>query len=152
MIGGESTPIEAERYAALARDLSDEDLAAGLEANREQFLAEIFRLMPARFDPGAAGDLEVVLEWRITGASGGGFDRWQVVIADGACEVVRDGGAEPSATITLGPTEFVKLVTGAVAGPELFISGGLEVEGDLLLAAQTNTVFRIPGAEGSAPG
>jgi putative sterol carrier protein len=49
------------------------------------------------------------------------------------------------------PVDFLKLVTGNAAGPMLFMTGKLKIEGDLMFAATVQSLFRIPGAgEGSA--
>jgi hypothetical protein len=42
-----------------------------------------------------------------------------------------------------GPT-FLRLVTGNAAGPMLFISGKLKIEGDIPFAAQAQSLFEIP--------
>jgi len=41
---------------------------------------------------------------------------------------------------------FIKLVSGAVQGPSMFMSGGLKIEGDLMFAAQVEGLFQIPKA------
>lgn len=51
---------------------------------------------------------------------------------------------------TIGPVEFLRLVTGNVNGPELFLTGRITVEGDLMLAAIAQSWFRVPGQRTSA--
>lgn len=140
--------IDPSRYAALVREAADEDLAAGMRANRQLILGEIFRAMPASFRPDAAGEERLVVEWRIGGRSDGGEDRWQVIICPERCRVTRDGQERPQTTLRIGPVDFVKLVTGAADGPELFMKGRLQVEGDLLLAAKLANLFAIPDPKG----
>src|SRR2546423_13250102 len=61
-----STPLmDPAQFAAMVRDASDEQLAAGLRANRELILDGIFDAMPQAFDAAAAGGLAAVAEWRI---------------------------------------------------------------------------------------
>ncbi|MFL5850587.1 MAG: SCP2 sterol-binding domain-containing protein, partial [Solirubrobacteraceae bacterium] len=124
--------IDAEQYAALVADASDEDLERGLIENRELLLEQIFQRMPERFQPDKAGDLDAVVEWRIRGLGDSGDDRWQVAIRGGRCSVVRDGDEEPTVTLTVGPVDFVKLITGNASGPMLFTFGKLKIRGDLL--------------------
>lgn len=138
----------AARYAAIARSVSDDELAAAVAANRGAILETIFAAMPAQLDADAAAGHDFVVEWRITGAPDGGWDRWQVAVRDGRCTVTRDGEAEPAAVLTAGPVEFTRLVSGAATGPSLFMYGGLQVEGDLLVASRLNSMFRIPEATG----
>jgi alkyl sulfatase BDS1-like metallo-beta-lactamase superfamily hydrolase len=133
-----------EEFAALVREASDEDIARGLSVNRELILAGIFSSMPARLNPGRAPSGRFVSEWRITGREDGGIDRWQVVIQDGSCQIVRDGDGAADVTFTVGPVDFVKLVTGNASGPRLFFFGRIKVEGDLLSAARYTNYFRTP--------
>ena len=144
--------MDPARYAALVRDTPDDQLEAGMTANREFILTQIFDAMPASFQPAAAGDRDFVAEWRITDRPGGGEDRWQVAIRDGECRVGRNGDEAAQVTLTVGPVDFVKLVAGAVHGPQLFMTGRLRIEGDLLLAARLDELFRPPGGGSSDPG
>ena len=43
-----------------------------------------------------------------------------------------------------GKSTFLKLITGQVSGPELFMSGKLKVEGDLMFAPQIASMFQRP--------
>jgi putative sterol carrier protein len=136
--------IDAEQYAALVAGASDEDLERGLTENRELLLDQIFTRMPERFRADKAGDVEAVVEWRIRGRPGGGDDRWQLAIRNGACAVVPDGDEKPTVTYTVGPVDFVKLITGNASGPMLFTFGKLKIRGDLLLAARIQSFFEVP--------
>jgi putative sterol carrier protein len=136
--------IDADQYAALVAEASDEDLERGMAENRELVLGQVFNRMPERFRADKAGDLDAVLEWRIRGAAGGGHDRWQLAIRNGACSVVQDGDEDPTVTLTIGPVEFLKLITGNASGPAMFAFGKLKVRGDLLLAARIQSFFEVP--------
>jgi putative sterol carrier protein len=145
-----SPPIDPSQYAALVRDTPDDQLAAGMRANRDLILGQIFAQMADHLDPDKARDAEAVIEWRIGGRDDGSHDRYQVVISRGTCEIERDGDRDPSAVFTIGPVEFIRLVTGSVNGPELFMTGRITVEGDLMLAAMVQGWFRVPGSPASA--
>ena len=142
--------IDPAQYAALVRTTSDDQLAAGLRANRDLILGQIFAQMAEHLDPVKAREAEAVIEWRIAGRDDGGHDRYQVIVTRGTCAIERDGGHEPSAVFTIGPVEFLRLVTGNVNGPELFMTGRITVEGDLMLAAIAQSWFRMPGQRASA--
>jgi putative sterol carrier protein len=139
--------IGADQYAALVAQASDEDLERGVAENRELLLQEIFNRMPERFVPQKAGDLDAVVEWRIGGRPDGSHDRWQLAIKEGACTVVQDGDAEPTVTFTVGPVDFLKLITGNASGPMLFTFGKLKIRGDLLLAARIQSFFEVPRSD-----
>ena len=136
--------VDADQYAALVAGASDEDLGRGLAENRDLLLDEIFKRMPERFRPDRAGDLDAVVDWRIRGRPDGGDDRWQLAIRNGGCSVVRDGDEEPTVTFTIGPVDFLKLITGNASGPMLFTFGKLKIRGDLLLAARIQSFFEVP--------
>jgi putative sterol carrier protein len=143
-------PIEPADYAALVRDASDEQLAAGMRTNRGVILDQVFEQMAAHINPDTSREAEAVVEWRITGREDGGHDRYQVAIERGTCEVTRDGDLEATVVCTIGPVEFIRLVTGNASGPELFMTGRLAVEGDLMLAATVQSWFRQPVPPASA--
>jgi putative sterol carrier protein len=145
-----SPPLDPTEYAALVRDASDEELAAGMRTNRDLVLRQVFGQMAEHLDPDTSREAEAVVEWRIGGREDGGHDRFQVRIDRGTCEVTRDGDQEPSVVYTIGPVDFIRLVTGNASGPELFMTGRITVDGDLMLAAMTQSWFRQPGPPASA--
>jgi putative sterol carrier protein len=140
--------LEPGQYASLVAGASDEQLEEGLRQNRELLLGEVFRRMPEHFRSDKAGDLKAVVEWRIEGREDGGHDRYQLVIENGSCELVEDGGHEPTVSMTLGSVDFIRLITGNANGPMLFTFGKLKIKGDLLLAARLQSFFQMPRAEG----
>lgn len=141
----EPSAVRPEQFAALVREASDEQLEEGFRENREVLLEEIFRRMPEQFDPERGAGVEAVIEWQITRPDGEP-DRWQVAIRDGACTATRDGSAEPDVSMRVGPVDFVKLITGADAGPKMFVFGRLRIRGNLMLAARMQGWFRLPTA------
>jgi putative sterol carrier protein len=147
-MAGQVPEIDAEQYAALVAGASDEDLERGMAENRDLILDQVFNRMAEHFRADKAGDLDAVIEWRIRGGADGGKDRWQLAIRDGACSVVRNGDEEPTVTLTIGPVEFLKLITGNANGPMMFTFGKLKVRGDLLLAARIQSFFEVPRADG----
>ena len=65
-------------------------------------------------------------------------------MAGGDCTVVPDGDHAPRVTFTMKPVDFLKLVTGNAAGPMMFMTGKLKIDGDLMFAASVQSLFRIP--------
>ena len=142
--------MDPAEFAALVRDASDEQLADGMRANRNVILDQIFDGMAESLDPDTAREAEAVIEWRISGREDGGHDRYQVVIDHGTCAVTRDGDETTNVTYTIAPVDFVRLITGNASGPELFMTGRITIEGDLMLAAMVQSWFRQPGPPASA--
>ena len=137
--------VDPGQFAEMVRNASDADLEAGLRANHELILGQVFERMPEFFEPSRAGDVEAVSEWRIDIPGADEPERWQVAIAGGGAQVTRGGDQQPTVVYALGGLDFLKLITGAVEGPQLFITGKLRIEGDLMLAARMPSMFRFAG-------
>jgi hypothetical protein len=136
-------------FAAWVRSSDDDALAAVLREHREAILTGIFASLVRAFLPDAAGDLRAVFEHRIGDGPAGGFDRFQVVIDRGVCRLERDGEQAPDVTVTVGAVDFLRWMTGAISGSELFVFGRLTLEGDLALAARGESLFARPGLHAS---
>ena len=52
------------------------------------------------------------------------------------------------ATIQLDGVDFLRLAAGVAEGPQLFMTGRLRIEGDVMFTAQLASLFRIPAQEG----
>jgi putative sterol carrier protein len=143
--------VDPAEFARSVATTPDEQLAEGMRSElRGQILDEIFRRMEAHFDSSKAQRVDAVLHWKITGRPDGSLDHYEAVIRGGACRVTAQPSESPRVTFTIGGVEFLKLVTGNVDGPKLFMTGGLKIDGDLMFAAQVAGLFKIPGGRASA--
>ncbi|SDC86151.1 SCP2 sterol-binding domain-containing protein [Actinokineospora iranica] len=112
---------------------------------RARVLGEMFRHMSDHPRDERIKDLKAVIHWRLTGGAGeDGYDRYETVIADGACVGGTEMTASPKVTVTLSPTDFLKLITNNVSAPVLFMTGKLKVRGDLAFAAGLTGLFDLP--------
>jgi putative sterol carrier protein len=137
--------VDANELARNLGQATDEQLEELMSGElREQILGEIFRRMAEHFRADTARDLDAVIHWRI-GSAEENYDRYETVIRDGAC-AAHEGYEHSDArvTFTIGGGDFLKLVTGNVAGPTLFMSGKLKINGDLMFAASAASLFTIP--------
>jgi putative sterol carrier protein len=143
------TAVDPAAFVRAIGETPDDQLAAGMadEQVRGLVLDGIFSQWAEHFDSQKAGDTDAVLEWKIYDKPGGGYDRYQVVIDKGECRVEKDGDHSPRVTFKLKPVDFLKLVTGNAAGPMMFMTGKLKIDGDLMFAAGVQSLFRIPGAD-----
>jgi putative sterol carrier protein len=92
-----------------------------------------------------ARDVDAVVQWRFSGGTGeGGYDRYETVIAGGACKVGREMTSDPRVTITMPPHEFLRLITSNASAPVLFMTGKLKIRGDLAFAAGMLGLFDLP--------
>ena len=142
------TQVDPVAFAKAIGETPEDQLAAGMsdEQMRGLVLDGIFSQMQEHFHGEKAGDTEAVLEWKIFDKPGGGYDRYQVVIDKGQCRIEKDGEHSPRVTFKLKPVDFLKLVTGNAAGPMMFMTGKLKIDGDLMFAATVQSLFRIPSS------
>jgi putative sterol carrier protein len=142
-------PMEflSDRFAHSVRRHSEERLDEIMRGwRRRGILRQVFFGMTRALDRDAAGGLEAVVEYRIRGRPDGGLDRYQVEIERGRARAHRGGDAEPTVALELDPVPFLHLVSGLATGPELFMRGRLNIDGDLMLATRLPALFRIPQA------
>lgn len=134
--------LTPEQFAQLVSRATGEQLEAVLErpALRVAILDEVFRRMRGRY---VGGSTTGVVRWRID--TGDELLRWECELGDGECAVTKGStAAEPRATLTLPPVEFVKLTSGNAAPAKLLMTGRLKVSGDLGFAAALPKLFDIP--------
>ncbi len=148
--GGEIDPtqIDANELAQNMAKATDEQLAELMAGPlRAQILSEIFRRMAEHFRADAARETEAVIHWRITGHPENGHDEFETVISEGTCVVHEEIKTDPPrVAFRIDGADFLKLVTGNAAGPMLFMSGKLKIEGDMMFAASAASLFTIPKA------
>lgn len=141
------TSVRAAEFLRLVAATSREQLetALGVPRLRSMLLDEIFRRMSSHVRADRVARGEVVVRWRLTGGDGSnGFDRYEVVLANGTCEVNREMTKTPRATITVSPADFVRLITQQATPPVLFVTGKIRVKGDLGFAAGLIGYFDLP--------
>jgi putative sterol carrier protein len=138
--------FDAGALAQMVATASDEQLAEGMSdpEGRKATLDEIFRRMAAHVEPSKARGNDAVIHFKILDAPDGGYDHYEVVLADGACTVTDEPSGDPRVTFKIGPVDFLRLVSGNAAGPMLFMTGKLKIEGDLMYASTMTSLFRIP--------
>lgn len=147
-MGIDPAAVDPAAFVKAVAETPEDELAAGLATQqvRDLVLDGIFTQMAEHFDGAKAGHTEAVIEWQILDKPGGGHDRYQVVVTGGTCSVEKDGAHAPRVTFKLKPVDFLKLVTGNAAGPTMFMTGKLKIDGDLMFAAGVQALFRVPTA------
>lgn len=141
------TDVSPEDFAGLVTNASDEQLAEAMSGpQREPALREIFARMADHMDPAKAKGHDAVVHFQILGGPDGGYDEFELVVRDGTGAVSEAPSEEPRVTLKIEPVAFLKLITNQQSGPELFMSGKLKLEGDLMFAPQIASLFHIPNA------
>jgi putative sterol carrier protein len=121
------------------------DNVVGERDLRDRLLGEIFGRMGSHIRQDRAKNLHAVVHWRLSGGVGdGGYDRYETVISHGSCTVNREMHEKAKVTITIGPTDFFKLITHQSTPAVLFVTGKLKVKGDLAFAAGLIGFFDLP--------
>jgi len=139
--------LEPQQFAKLVKTTPDAKIKEVMSGDlREQILDAVFDRMPALFRPDRAGSTNAVVHWTITGRPDGGSDTYEVVIADGTCTTRKTPQDEPRLTLTMGPVEFLKVISGDGNPVMMFMTGKLKAKGDLGLAANIANLFDIPKA------
>lgn len=139
--------VDPQQFAQLVKSTPDKQMAEIMKSDlRGTILDEIFRRMPSMFRPDRAGSTNAVIHWQITDRPDGGVDTYEVVIENGTCRVSENAEQDPKLTLTLGPVEFLKVVSGSANPIMMFMTGKLKAKGDLALAANIANLFNIPKA------
>jgi alkyl sulfatase BDS1-like metallo-beta-lactamase superfamily hydrolase len=140
----------AEGFARVVRGAPPERIEQVMRTPaRRVILDGIFWRMPQQFDSKRAGAISATVCWQITGQNKDQIDSYWLRVADGRCEVLRTApSAEPEVTITVDGVEFLQLVSGNSDAMQAYLKGRIAIAGDIMLAAQLISLFRLPVAKG----
>jgi acyl dehydratase/putative sterol carrier protein len=101
---------------------------------------EVFDKMASVFNPSAAGSLNAVFQYDITGDGGG---KWAVEVKEGTCNVTEGAHASPSVTMTMAADTWLAIVNKELNGMQAFMSGKLKATGDIMLAQRVTQLFPL---------
>lgn len=142
--------VDPEDFAKLIAEALDEQLAEIVGGpSRKPVLDEIFGRMAAHVEAERARGTDAVVHFKILDrpeSLGGGYDHYEVVFEDGKCTASDRIERDPQVTIRIGPVDFLKLAANQASGPTLFVTGKLQLDGDVMLASRLTSFFRIPSA------
>jgi hypothetical protein len=145
LAGIDFATVEPAQFAQIVKNTPDSQITELLTGeHRKAILDAIFAKFPHLFRPDRAGATNAVIHWNVGGAPDGGVDTYELVIADGACTLSPKPEHEPKLAITVGPADFVKVVSGTGNPMMMFMTGKLKAKGDLGLAANIANLFDIP--------
>ncbi|MES1925113.1 SCP2 sterol-binding domain-containing protein [Salinisphaera sp. T31B1] len=95
---------------------------------------ELIQRMPEAFDPDAAGDLSMTVQYLIE-------EPMYVVVDRGSCRVHTGIATDPDVTLRIKGEHLVRLMTGRMRGITAFLTGKLRVEGNMMLAQKLQQIF-----------
>jgi putative sterol carrier protein len=139
--------VDPKQFAQLVKSVPDAQIKEVMQGElRGQILDEVFGRMPSLFRADRAGSTNAVIHWNIADRPDGGVDTYEIVIENGACTVSESADRDPKLSLTMGPVEFLKVVSGGANPVMMFMTGKLKAKGDLGLAANIANLFDIPKA------
>lgn len=137
--------LQPTQFVELLRNTPDSDLKAAMTgSDRTKILDAIFHRMPTLFRADLAGSTSAVIHWNLTGGRGGETNTYQIAINDGTCTVSHTLDQNARLAVTLGGTEFLKLISGKANPALMFMTGKLRARGDLGLATSVMALFEFP--------
>lgn len=92
------------------------------------------------FLPDVAGDIDVVIQYKLTGEEGGNYI---ITIKDRQCKVSEGEAESPTMTLTADANDFRDVLLGRANGMQYFMQGKLKLSGDLNLAMKLTSFFRM---------
>jgi len=101
--------------------------------------------MPGALDKEAAGSLDLVFQWSISGASGGEF---QVAVKGGACTVTEGAHPRPTTTLAISDADFLAVMSGSLPPMQAYTSGKLKITGDVMKSQLITKLWKT-GSKGA---
>lgn len=103
-------------------------------------IQEVFQIIDAALkeDPSRAQGTVAVYQFNITGEGGGSY---QVVLRENEGHAVEGAPETPDCTLTIDAEDFKQMVDGQLNGTEAFMSGKLQIDGDMSLALRLNDII-----------
>ena len=119
---------------------SDDEIAQKIDdAGAEQVLDAVFSGLQERFQPDRASGVDAQVQWLVS--AGGDEHPYVITIKDGTCAAERGRAESPRVTLATDAVSFAKLMGGKAPGPQLYMTGKLKIQGDLMLAQRMTTFF-----------
>ncbi|PWA13048.1 sterol-binding protein [Pueribacillus theae] len=103
-------------------------------------IKEIFQLIESELekDPSRADGIEAVYQFNITGDE---ESTYQVILRSDSGSVVEGEKETADCTLTIDSADFKKMVDGELNGTEAFMSGLLQIDGDMGLALRLQDIL-----------
>jgi len=95
------------------------------------------KVLPNRFNPSKAADVDVTVQINITGPNGGD---WIVILKDQKIEAREGTHPSPTITIKMAETDYMIVVNGKMSGEKAFMTGKLQFKGNIALALKLREV------------
>jgi putative sterol carrier protein len=135
-----ATPPEI--YDAVKEMDSDEfDALMEEPESRDVITRALVGHMAGLFRAEKAGDLEAVIHVKLWDKPGGGYDHFEMRIANGTCEISDEPGDDAQMTLKIRPSDLRAMLAGETGPRRLAMRRKLTVLGDLKLGARLPDLF-----------
>lgn len=109
--------------------------------SRGQITDALVGHMAGLFRSEKAGDLEAVIHIKLWDKPGGGYDHFEMRIANGTCAISDQPANEPRMTLKIRPSDLRAMLAGETGPRRLAMRRKLTVLGDLKLGARLPDLF-----------
>ena len=103
-------------------------------------LQELFDRLPDAFLPEKAGDMDAVIQFKLTGEE---ESDWIVIIKDKAVKVEKGIHEDPTMTLSANSQDYKDIVTGRMNPMNAFMQGKVKLQGNLNLAMKFAEIFKL---------
>ncbi len=103
-------------------------------------IQEFFDGLAGRVDSGKTADMEASFQFIATGDGGG---EWYVNIVNGKTDVVKGTIENPTIVLTADAGDWLDLINGDLNGQMAFLTGKMQIEGDVTLAMKLESLFNL---------
>ena len=135
--------VDPAQLAELVKGLSDEELQKQVsDLGEDEVLKNIFDGMQDAFRPEKAQGVNSTIQYDVE--TTGGTKQWSAKIENGTCVTSEGPAPDPRLTLKVGLVDFIRLIFGQADGTQLFMSGKLKLQGDMMFAMQMQGFFDRP--------
>ena len=135
--------VDPAQLGELIKGMSDDELKEQIRnLGTDEVLKNIFSGMQDAFKPEKAQGVNATLQYDIE--TDEGTKQWSVKIADGTCTTAEGPAEDPRLTLKVALVDFVRLIFQQADGTQLFMSGKLKLQGDMMFAMQMQGFFERP--------
>jgi putative sterol carrier protein len=135
--------VDPAQLAELVKGLSDDELKKQIsDLGEEEVLKNIFQGMQDAFLAEKAQGVNSTIQYDID--TDGGTKTWTVKFENGTCATSEGPAPDPRLTLKVGLVDFVRLILGQADGTQLFMSGKMKLQGDMMFAMQMQGFFDRP--------
>src|ERR1051326_6817061 len=100
---------------------------------------EVFEAIDGRELPEEAGNLQVTIQFDLSGEGGG---QWYVTVANRRGTVAQGGTPNPNVTFSSSVNDYLAIINGDLNPVSAFMQGKVRVQGDMALVMKMQSLFK----------